>query len=155
MNNYLVYIDVPPVPEVLLEPIDTIINMPPKPTSNVSTDYTFFQTRLVSAELNEWVQDTFKTNCHTQYQLVREGIDIHRDKGRNVAFNYLLDTGGENALTCVYNDDYHLMFIEHVPERRWHRLKTDVLHNVRGIQTIRVALSVELLDYKWGDPLNI
>ena len=113
MSNYLVYIDnIPLVPEHLLEPIDVIVNKPPKPYSNVSSSYHFFQTRLVSDELQQWVRDTFKTDCYAQYQIIREGIHIHRDIGRNVAFNYLLDTGGTNSKTCFYNDNQQLIFSE-------------------------------------------
>jgi len=155
MNNYLVYLSIPSVPENLLEPVETIINKPPKPHSNISSDYYFFQTRLVSDQLLQWVRETFKANCYAQYQIVRKGIPIHRDVGRNVAFNYLLDTGGHNVQTCIYNGAGELVFSECVPVKTWHRLKTDVLHNVCNIQTDRVALSVQLLDYKWNDPLTV
>lgn len=155
MSNYLVYINIPPVPEVLLEPINTIVNKPPKPNSNVSSSYHFFQTRLVSDELQQWAQDTFKRPCYAQYQIIREGVMIHKDRGRNVAFNYLLDTGGPDVRTNVYDESKQLVFSEAIPERTWHRLKTDVFHDVRGMVSDRVALSIEIFDYKWDDPLNL
>jgi hypothetical protein len=152
ISDYLVYLDIPPIPEELLYPIQDIINAPPKPGSNIPNSYHYFQTRLVSNELSEWCRDLFKTNCYAQYQIVREGVHIHKDFGRNVAFNYVLQQGGTNVSTNIYNEDKNLICSEIIPARRWHRLKTDAFHDVTNMTTDRVAVSVELFDYVWNDP---
>ena len=149
MNDYMVYLDLPQIPEHLIEPIDIIISKPPKPDSMVSANFAPFQTRLVSKELVEWVQDIFEMKCYTQYQIIRAGIPIHKDIGRTVAFNYILQTGGNNAHTCIYTENKKIM--EKIEPVKWHRLKTDVYHNVTGLTTDRVAISVDIFDYKWND----
>jgi hypothetical protein len=152
-NNYIEYLNLPPVPEELLYPIQDIINNPPKPGSKIPASYHYFQTRLVSQQLFDWVREQFKSDCYTQYQIVREGIAIHTDAGRDVAFNYILQTGGGNASTNIYDKDKNLIYSQIIQPKRWHRLKTDEYHNVTGITTDRVAISVELFNYKWGDPI--
>lgn len=127
-DDYIVYLDISAPPDDLLEPIDVIINKPSKSFSRVPASYYYFQTRYVSEELLTWIRDTFKTECYAQYQIIRNGIDIHKDKGRNVAFNYILNAGGPAVTTCIYDDMYTIKTVEQIPERKWHRLKTDVLH---------------------------
>ena len=151
IKNYIVYLDLPPIPDELLYPIIDIINAPPKPESNIPASYHYFQTRLVSDQLSDWCRDLFKTDCYAQYQIVREGIPIHKDVGRNVAFNYIIQSGGNDASTNIYDEDRNLLCSEIIPTKRWHRLKTDVHHNVTNLSTDRVAVSVELFNYVWND----
>lgn len=67
-----------------------------------------------------------------------------------------LTQGGPAVTTCIYDDMYTIKTVEQIPERKWHRLKTDVLHCVHGITTNRVALSLDFGPlYNWGDPLPI
>ena len=153
ISDYIVYLDLPPVPEELLYPIQDIINSPPKPDSKIPASYHYFQTRLVSQPLFDWVHDLFKSDCYTQYQIVREGVHIHKDVGRDVAFNYILQPGGDSVSTNLYDEDQNLIHSEIIQPKRWHRLKTDVYHNVTGMTTDRVAISTEIFDYKWGNLL--
>ena len=152
MNDYLVYLDLPTIPEELLESIEEIINKPPKEHTNVPAHFTYFETRPVNPRLTEWMNDIFKTSIGAQYQIVKPNITIHKDIGRNVAFNYLLKTGGD-AHTCFFDDDKHLLHMEKIPVNRWHRIRTDVYHNVIGVTSDRVSVSMMLSDYKWNDPL--
>ena len=46
--KYIEYLDLPTIPENLIESIQDIINKPPKTYSTVSTDYPFFKTRYVN-----------------------------------------------------------------------------------------------------------
>ena len=153
IENYLVYLDLPPVPEELIYPIQDIINAPPIPGIMIPESFYYFQVRAVSDKLTEWAQDVFKTNCYPLYQIVREGLIIHKDITRNVAFNYILQPGGDKVSTNLYDEDQKLICSEIIQPKRWHRLKTDVYHNVTGMTTERVALSIDLQDYVWNDKL--
>ena len=151
-TDFLVYLDIPAIPEDLLDPIQDIINAPPKPESRIPSSNYYFQTRLVSDKLFEWTKDTFKSECYVQYQIVRQGISIHKDIGRNVAFNYILEPGSDRAKTNFYDDNHRLLCSKIIQPKKWHRIKTDVFHNVSHILTDRVAVSVEVFDYVWNDP---
>jgi len=153
MNKHLVYLDLPSIPEELLEPIDVIINKPRKDIIHISSDYDFFQTREVSKELENWISSFLKRECIINYQIVKKGIDIHKDFGRRVAFNYLLDTGGHYASTCFYNEQQQIIDIAIIKPKKWHRLKVDVFHNVKNLHRERVAVSVYIPNYTWDDNL--
>ena len=143
--NYIEYLDLPTIPEYLIESIPDIINKPPKNSSNVSSDYAYFKTRYVSDNLKSWLQSIFDFEIYPQYQLVYDGLPIHIDRGnRVVAYNYLLDSGGDNVRTAVYDDKYKLLQIEKIEVNRWHRINTGMLHGVHGIKPdkVRVAISI-------------
>ena len=144
--NYIEYLDLPPVPENLIESITDIINKPPKLYSAVPSDYYFFKTRNVNDDLAEWLQSIFEYKIYSQYQLVYNGLPIHIDKGNRInAYNYLLDTGGKNVKTAVYNENYRPLQIEQLELKRWHRINTGMLHGIHGIEPdkVRVAISIE------------
>jgi hypothetical protein len=143
--NYIEYLDLPPVPENLIESITDIINKPPKASSNIASEYAFFKTRNVNDDLAIWLQSIFKNKIFAQYQLVYDGLPIHIDKGNRItAYNYLLDTGGENVRTVIYNDKYKPLQSETLEVKRWHRINTGMLHGVHGIDPnkIRIAISI-------------
>lgn len=143
--KYIEYLDLPTIPENLIEPIQDIINKPPKTYSTVPSDYPFFKTRYVNEDLESWLQSHFEFKIYPQYQLVYNGLPIHVDKGNRIlAYNYLLDTGGDNVKTAIYDEKYKLLQIEKLELKRWHRINTGMLHGVHGIEPdkVRVAISV-------------
>jgi hypothetical protein len=143
--KYIEYLDLPPVPENLIESITDIINKPPKAYSTVPAEYNFFKTRNVNDDLAEWLQSIVEYKIYPQYQLIYNGLPIHIDNGNRInAYNYLLDTGGKNVKTVVYNENYKPLQIEQLELKRWHRINTGMLHGVHGIEPdkVRVAISI-------------
>lgn len=162
IENYLVYLDLPPVPEELIDPIEDIINgrsmletVPNTPCPPES--YYYFQVRAASPKLIEWTRDTFKTCALAKYQIIREGIEIHNDIpfGRRVGFNYIIQTGGPRVSTNIYDENKKLICSEIIQPKRWHRLKIDEYHDVTGMVTERIAINITLQNYVWNDPKRI
>ena len=146
--KYINYLDLPAVPEYLLDTVSSILDRPR--TASV-TERDFFQIREASEELRNWAEENitgipFKFRAH--YQIIGQGIPIHRDKGyqngvaRTLAINYLLDTGGDAVSTVIYNDHREIIELEIIQSRRWHSIRVDMLHCVLGLQPgiFRVAL---------------
>jgi len=145
--NYIEYINLPTVPEYLIEPLQDIINKPPKNFSNVSSEYAYFKTRHVNDDLKLWLQSLFDFEIYPQYQLVYDGLPIHIDKGNRIfAYNYLLDAGGDNVETAVYDKTHKLLQSEKLELKRWHCINTGMPHTVHGINTdkVRIAISIGL-----------
>jgi hypothetical protein len=157
--SYFSYIDLPKIPSELIESVDAILNKPPKHNIQIPTryrkadPYPFIQIRNVEQNLKDYINYIFNRKCLVQYQIIREGCYIHKDPQRRVAFNYILNTGGEYASTNVYTEDRQLIQSVCVERERWIALKTDVFHNVTNLTTERVGVSVEIPDYVWGDKL--
>jgi hypothetical protein len=142
---YIKYLNLPKVPEELLDSVDSIINQ--NSEEMLVRDFAHFQYRTVNKKLDEWVHSVFKIKCYAKYQIIYDGIPIHKDNpsspgDRRIAFNYLLDTGGNSVITSVYDDNKNLLQAECIPLKTWHSLVVEKYHGVEGIETIRVALTV-------------
>jgi len=143
--NYIEYIDLPTIPEHLIEPLPEIINKSPKNFSYVSSEYAYFKTRYVNDDLKSWLQPLFEFEIHPQYQLVYDGLPIHVDRGNRIfAYNYLLDTGGNDVKTAIYDENHKLLQSEKLELKRWHRINTAMPHSVHGINPnkVRIAISI-------------
>ncbi len=127
------------MPEHLLDTVSSILASPR--TASV-TDRDFFQIREASAELRIWAEENitgipFKFRAH--YQIIGQGIPIHRDRGyqnnvaRTLAVNYLLDAGGDAVNTVIYSDDGEVLESEIIQPHRWHSIRVDMLHTVLGL----------------------
>lgn len=86
----------------------------------------------------------------------------HCDKFRYISINYLLGLGGNNVLTCFYNEsrksklmdkgenakheDLTLNYKIRLPKSTWHSFNVQCFHSVENIETSRLILSLVLLD---------
>ena len=148
LNDFLIYTNLPAVPEELISSIESIIST--KPAETVLTSSKYFETRNVSSYLHDWANDVFKRKLFVKYQIVKPNIPIHKDVGRKVAFNYLIELGGSDAKTCFFDDSKKLLYAEKIPLKTWHQMRTDVYHTVIGIKTTRLAISVSPLNAEWA-----
>lgn len=138
----------PTVPEHLLEPAEVILASPRTATV---TERNFFQIREASVELRSWTEENIKTapfKFRAHYQIIGHGIPIHRDLGlqggvaRTLAVNYLLEPGGAEVSTAIYDDQKQVIESEIIQPHRWHSIRVDMLHSVLGLRPgiFRVAL---------------
>jgi hypothetical protein len=84
-------------------------------------------------------------------QLIKNTLPIHVDIGRLFVFNYIIETGGDNAHTIFYsknNDDYTVIESHCIEPFKWHRLNVSTPHSVSTIlpHNQRVSLSIFLCD---------
>lgn len=148
--NYINYLDLPSVPEHLLVTVSSILD---SPRIASVTERDFFQIREASAELRTWTEENiigmpFKFKA--QYQIIGHGLPIHRDvayqggKARSLAFNYILDTGGNDIKTVIYDDSKNILESQVIQPMRWHSIQVNMLHCVLGLVPgkFRVALSL-------------
>lgn len=143
--KHISYLDLPSVPSDLIESIQSIINKPNKEASIIVNEYPYFKTKPVKLDLHSWLQELFPFEITPQYQLIFNGLPIHIDKGnRIIAYNYILDTGGDNVKTVVYDHRYKPLQIEVIEANKWHSIRTSMLHGVHGIQSnnVRIAISI-------------
>lgn len=144
--SYINYINLPTIPEDLLESVEDIIN---KPRTDSIVKQDFFQARPISIELQDWLEKNLSFDFVVQYQIIYNGIPIHKDEGnRKLAYNYLLAQGGNNVNTVIFDDDRKLLQSEVLPLKSWHSIKTGMYHGIFGLQknNPRVSLSVTPLN---------
>lgn len=76
-------------------------------------------------------------------QIIKKGISTHKDVGRKIIYNYLLDTGGDNVCTHFYDEDKTTeLYKVNIPVHTWHHMDVSHYHNVTGIERNRIAISV-------------
>lgn len=153
--KYINYLDFPSVPEHLLDSVSSILAGP-----NISyvTKQDFFQQRAANSELIQWAEENihgvpFKFKA--QYQIIGHGIPIHRDVGyqgstpRTLAINYILDTGGDNIRTVIYDNNKNILESHVIQPMKWHSIQVNMLHCVLGLVPgkFRVALSLSPIGY--------
>lgn len=144
--KYIEYINLPTIPEELLESVEDIIN---KTRTNSIVTQDFFQGRPISDKLQVWLENNLSFDFVAQYQIIYNGIPIHKDEGnRKLAYNYLLEQGGNKVTTVIFDDDKKLLQSEILPLKTWHSIKTDMYHGVFGLprNNPRVSLSVTPLN---------
>ncbi len=80
-------------------------------------------------------------NLLCNYQCIYRGVPIHKDD-RDFAFNYIINTGGNNVETVWYDDNYKEIHRECIEPNKWHQLKVNVLHTVEGITNKRFGITI-------------
>ena len=142
---YIEYLNtLPEIPLELLDNTSNIIDLDKQPTA-MGANNPRFQTRIPNAKLIAWLAEHFKFPFKCQYQIISPEIRIHKDKGRNFAYNYILEQGGDKVVTAVYDEDQTTVLqSEIVPLYKWHRLDVSKFHGVHNIDhdKLRYSLSV-------------
>ena len=85
-----------------------------------------------------------------QLQAIKNGIGIHTDTGREMAYNYLILDGYDGMYSPInlffeYNEETGFNAIEtvhHIKAHKWHKLNTSVFHTVINFYSDRVAITV-------------
>ena len=67
----------------------------------------------------------------------------HRDP-REIAINYIIEQGGDNVITSIYNNDYSVLDSKRLPTNQWHFFQASKLHDVRNVTSKRIALTVSI-----------
>lgn len=100
--NYLNYTDHPSLPEDLFPEIyKSLGNKDRFPIEN--EQYKAFE---ATQSLKNFTNSIFNFEHNTAVQVLYKDVDIHVDLFRTIAYNYIIDTGGEDVSTCFY-DEFH------------------------------------------------
>lgn len=109
-------------------------------------DYLYYrQYKLNDNTFEQMMQPLFDFDIHSRvfYQIVKKGISTHKDVGRKIIYNYLIDAGGDDVYTNFYADDKTTdLFSVKIPTHTWHKMDVSFYHNVIGIERPRIAISI-------------
>ena len=107
----------------------------------------FYSLHKCDAELTEELKILFPDLIDTSdillcnYQCIYNGLPIHNDN-RDVAFNFIIEPGGDNAETVWYDDNYKEIHRECIEAKKWHQFNTNALHSVEGITNKRFGITI-------------
>jgi hypothetical protein len=141
-------VDIPSVPEHLIRSLEQIRELDPvvmyqKDGSTYEVDW--YKVYTCDQQLTDWVVEHFPVEVElVEYIISTQAIDLHVDLGRNTAYNYVLDTGGDNIVTEFYSADRSQLIdsIEYTTNA-WYVLNVGLPHQVKTPQSRpRIIISV-------------
>lgn len=137
LYNYCSHI--PQIPNDLINITEEEIRKIPNKFNGVKA--TKYSLHNVTKELDNFLRPHFNNDVNINYQLITDELPIHKDYGRTNCYNYIIKTGGD--VSTVWYDD-NLQEIERVvfPTHTWHNINVETFHNVIGIDSTRIAISV-------------
>lgn len=141
--KYFQYINLPSIPERLIELDLDKIESKKKIFFPKNIDYQYYKKYHINDDLNNFLKSIIHIPFSASYQIITEGIHIHKDIGRIECFNYLLDTGGDESRLIFYDEDKSKILLEkHIERFKWHWLFVRKFHTVKSLVRPRIAISV-------------
>lgn len=146
------YLDLPKIPEELIVDIyQTIRNTAPKERHSVpeGTDaekHNAWNSIKASEKLKEFTRSLFDFEHDVHIFVLSGDLPVHKDNTRDVAYNYVLETGG--ASTNFHDEEKILVEENFIEPFRWHKLDVKEFHSVLIPQPPRVLVSVSIY---WKD----
>lgn len=152
---FINYLDqIPQIPAELIPEVKNIVDLKLYTNTNLTDAYQF-SLKCVNQDLYNWIvinvlphtsikQDK---NLRIFYQLIANGktkFPIHKDINRTLAYNYILDPGGSDVITNVYDDNKNLLESVCLMPFRWHSIKVDKFHDVINLPDNAVRIAVTL-----------
>jgi hypothetical protein len=141
---YFKYLDFPAIPDYLLKTAPEHF-LGEKNIFRIPT-YKYYKQYEVGNELVEYLQSIIPYPFHSSYQVIRNGLDIHKDGARTECINYIISTGGINSALNIYNEDKQIIYSEKIEPLRWHWINVGMFHNVTNIDNTRISISLNVFN---------
>lgn len=140
MKSNFEYVDsLPKVPEDL---VNEVLKAEQNPNIFVHPEYQNYRLHQCTRPINVWAHPLFGWKHIVGVQYMKNNVKIHTDFNRTVAYNYILDQGGNDVATCFYDSDNNLIERHVIEPFRWHRLNVSTPHSVEGITGTRISITV-------------
>ena len=86
---YIEYLDLPSVPNELIDSYEEILNLPyTRKLEQSAPQYDFYKTRFIKKDLWDWLHSEifpwFGSSFNAQYQILKSNIHRHKDIGRKI-----------------------------------------------------------------------
>ena len=142
------YLDLPKIPEELIVDIyKTIRSTSPKerhsvPEGTDAEQYNAWNSIKASNKWKEFTNSIFDFEHDVHIFVLSGDLPIHKDNTRDVAYNYVLETGG--ATTNFHDDEKTLVEEHNIETFKWHKLNVKNYHSVLIPTPPRVVVSVSV-----------
>jgi hypothetical protein len=144
----LEYLDLPKLPEELIVDVyQTIRNTPAtdRHSNQEGTDaekHAAWNSIKASENLKQFTEKLFDFKHDVHIFVLSDDLPMHKDNTRNVAYNYVLETGG--AVTNFHDDDGNVVESHPINTFVWHKLDVSQYHSVSIPNGPRVVVSVSI-----------
>lgn len=104
----------------------------------------FYEWYKLNDELQFWLHENIYAGDCWGIQEVRENLLPHKDRNTGTRILYIIDDGGDEVRTHFHDDDKNIILTVKMEVGKWYLMKTDVMHSVTGVESIRRALTVRI-----------
>ena len=130
---------IPQIPDELINLTEEQIRKIPNKFNGVKA--TKYSLHTATKKLEEFLTPYFDNDVNIAFQLITDNLPVHKDYGRTNCYNYIIKSGGDVS-TVWYDDDLKEIDRVTFPTHIWHNINVDKFHNVVGVDSTRIAISV-------------
>ena len=130
---------IPQIPKDLIDITEEEIRKIPNKFNGIKA--TKYSLHTVTKELEDFLTPYFDNDVNIAFQLITDELPIHKDFGRSNCYNYIIKSGGDVS-TVWYNDDIKEIDRITFPTHIWHNINVETFHNIVGVTSTRIAISV-------------
>jgi len=133
--TYIQYLELPAVPDLIIEQIPRDLSRYTLPENFVSRS-PFIWSASFNEDYNAWCKKNICKEMFFALQAMPGDQIKHKDRGSLTKLNYVFETGGENVKTKFWSDDSPtatLLGEYCIAPNKWHIFKADAFHSVENI----------------------
>ena len=141
-SKYFMVCDYPSIPRHMIDPLSIIETR----TNHFAefADPNVYASYDVSEDLELYVKQQFGSEYSARYQVIKQQLPKHIDRGTEHKLNYIISTGGVGVLTRWWDGDDIVEQLECVSES-WYNLNVSITHDITAIDSPRVSLVVRVI----------
>jgi len=138
-QQYIRYLNLPKIPDDII----SSLNKNYEEYKKITHKETYTWTDSFNKEVNEWCQSNICDTMYWGFQIITGDLFLHKDHGTLTKMNFLIDTGGDDAVTEFYDEDQTTLLDSIIIEPgKWHVFKADTYHCVKNTDPNRVRFSI-------------
>jgi hypothetical protein len=101
---------------------------------------------MASDTVQQWCNQNISPDMYWYIQVMRTNLPIHKDLVTTCKLNYIIKTGGDEAVTNFYDENKQLIETVRCDQYCWYTLNAQVYHSVDNIsQPPRISLSGSII----------
>lgn len=101
----------------------------------------------VNQDLQDWIQSQFNYPVVARYQVIKQNLPVHVDRGiTEFKYNFIVSTGGNDVHTNWWDDlDSPKQIVYSIVAQKniWYSLNVKTPHNVTNVTEPRISVTVK------------
>ena len=137
--QYIRYLNLPAIPNEIIASVNKNFDEYEK----VTHKETYTWSDSFNKEINDWCRANICDTMYWGFQIITGDMFLHKDRGTLTKMNYIIDTGGDQAVTEFYDEDQTTLLDSVIIQPfKWHVFKADTYHCVKNVDEGKVRFSI-------------
>ena len=140
-ENFIRYIDLPPIPDEILSKINRNYKEYGRKFPDRQGPEIYWSDDF-NEEVNEWCRKNISRDLYFAFSILGKDVAVHVDNITTLKLNYVVDPGGSEPLTRFFDSEGNLLKAYSIPINRWHIFDGSIPHDSVGIEPGRTRLLI-------------